>query len=93
LEGIGIIGHGHSCDHVTAQESSLLKILYITNSGNFSNESNDLYISVLRNIQRFMYEVKLFDFILHCSVLRSHGHSCDRDRFQEIVGGLAWWSA
>ena len=52
-----------------------------------------MYISVLRNFQWFMYEVKLFDFILHCSVLRSHGHSCDRDRFQEIVGGLAWWSA
>ena len=50
LEGVGINGHGHSCDHVTAQESSLLKILYITNSGNFSNESNDLCISVLRNI-------------------------------------------
>ena len=57
-----INGHGHSCDHVTAQEGSLLKILYITNSGNFSNESNNLYISVLRDILWFMCEVKLFDF-------------------------------
>ena len=48
---------------------------------------------MLCGILRFMYKVKLFDFILRYSVLRSHGHSCDRDRFQEIVGGLAWWSA
>ena len=55
LEGMDINGHGHSCDHVTAQESSLLKILYITNGRIFSNESNILYISVLCNILWFMF--------------------------------------